>query len=203
MRILSKNWKAALAAGSVLSLVASNALAHPGEMGHVHDSMFMAGLMHPLTGVDHLLAMLAVGLWSALSHQNMRQVIAAPAVFLVMLLAGAVMGMMGVHLTMVEPMIMTSLLILGLLVAARKVVSHTLGLALVGLFAVFHGLAHGMELPAGSSAIPFIAGFMLSTLGLHIAGIIGGMQLKRHSVWFSRMLGGGIAAYGVLLLAGA
>jgi len=166
-------------------------------------SPLVSGLLHPLTGVDHLLAMLAVGLWSALTHQTLRRAMLAPVVFLVMLFAGEMLGMMGLQMPMVEPMIMTSLLILGLLVAARKAVNDTIGFVVVGLFALFHGLAHGMELPAATGVMSFVAGFMIATFILHMAGLWGGFQLKRHSVWFSRVLGGGIAAYGMLLLIGA
>jgi len=203
MSVLSKNLNVKMAVVAMLTVVSAGALAHPGHMGHAHEGLFMAGFMHPLTGMDHLLAMLAVGLWSALTHQTLRRAMLAPVVFLVMLFAGAMLGMMGLQMPMVEPMIMTSLLILGLLVAARKAVNDTIGFVVVGLFALFHGLAHGMELPAATGVMSFVAGFMIATFILHMAGLWGGFQLKRHSVWFSRVLGGGIAAYGMLLLIGA
>lgn len=183
-----------------MNLFVSGALAHSGHIGHLHESLFTTGFMHPLTGLDHLLAMLAVGLWSASSHGSVRQAILAPAVFLIMLFVGATLGIFGLQVPMVEPMIMASLLILGLLVASRRVVHGAIGFAVVGLFAVFHGLAHGMELPAGDGVLVFVAGFMLATLMLHMIGLSGGFQLKRCSAWFSRVLGGGIAAYGLLLI---
>lgn len=98
--------------------------------------------------------------------------------------------------------IIASLLILGLLVASRKVVHDAIGFAVVALFAVFHGLAHGMELPESNGVIVFFAGFMLTTLLLHMVGLFGGFQLKRCNAWFSRVLGGGVAAYGILLIMG-
>jgi urease accessory protein len=202
MRALSKGVKAAICAGVLLSVFATGAVAHSGHIGHLHESLFTAGFMHPLTGLDHLLAMIAVGLWSALSHGSLRQAVLAPAVFLIMLFVGAMLGILGLQVPVVEPMIMASLLILGLLVASRRVVNDAIGFAVVGLFAVFHGLAHGMELPAGDGVIAFVAGFMLATLVLHMIGLFAGFQLKRCSAWFSRVLGAGVAAYGLLLVIG-
>lgn len=203
MRIFLKPVTVTTAIGTLLGLTATAVFAHPGHIDQAQHSMFAAGFLHPLTGLDHLLAMLAVGLWSALTHQSLRRAMLAPVVFLIMLFAGAMLGIMGVKLPLVEPMIMASLLILGLLVATRKPINEMLGFVIVGVFALFHGLAHGMEMPASNAAIPFVAGFMLATFGLHFAGLLGGMQLKHHSAWFSRVLGGVISAYGVFLLAGA
>ncbi len=203
MRTLLKPMNVAITIGTLLGLTATAVFAHPGHIDQAQHSMFAAGLLHPLTGLDHLLAMLAVGLWSALTHQSLRRAMLAPVVFLIMLFAGAMLGIMGVQLPLVEPMIMASLLILGLLVATRKSINEMVGFVIVGAFALFHGLAHGMEMPASNAAIPFVAGFMLATFGLHLAGLLGGMQLKHHSAWFSRVLGAAISAYGVFLLAGA
>lgn len=189
-------------AGLVLALAATAVMAHPGHIGHEHEGMFMSGFLHPLTGLDHLLAMLAVGLWSALTHQTMRQAIMTPLAFLVLLLVGAVAGIAGVQLPAVEPMIMASLLVLGLLVASRKTVSNVTGFVIVGVFALFHGLAHGMELPASEGAMAFVAGFMLTTFALHVTGLLAGFQLKQYNAWFSRFLGAAIAAYGALLFVG-
>lgn len=114
-------------------LFSGAALAHPGHLGHeLPGSMFAAGFWHPLTGFDHLLAMLAVGMWSALTHHTARQAVWLPVMFLALLFAGAMMGMAGVRLPAVEPVIMVSLLVLGLLVASRKAVQGWAGFALVG-----------------------------------------------------------------------
>ncbi|CAM5504688.1 HupE/UreJ family protein [Eoetvoesiella caeni] len=188
-----------LARACIPALVSGAALAHPGH--EVSANMFISGLVHPLTGVDHLLAMLAVGLWSALSHQTMRQALWTPACFLCLLLVGALAGMAGLHLPAVEPVIVASLLVLGLLVASRTTLPAWAGAALVGFFALFHGMAHGAELPQAGSPAYFIAGFMLATLALHLVGLFTGFSLKQRSAWLTRIAGTGIAAYGVALLA--
>lgn len=198
---ISPNQFQPLLFGALLTMLSGAAFAHPGHIEHAQN-MFSAGLAHPLTGLDHMLAMLAVGLWSALTHQTMRQAIFTPIIFLVLLLAGAMLGMAGLQLPVVEPMIIASLFVLGLLVATRLVVPQWAGFAIVGVFALFHGAAHGTELPASGSAMAFVAGFMASTLALHMAGLLGGFQLKLHDGRISRVLGLGIAAYGASLLAG-
>ena len=190
------------AAGLAALLTTTASWAHPGHIGHEHASdLLAAGLAHPLTGVDHLLAMLAVGLWSALTHQSVRAAVLAPASFLVLLLAGAVAGMSGFWLPGVEPMILTSLLVLGLLIAARRSVPDWAGMLIVGFFAIFHGWAHGAELPQGQGALAFVGGFMLSTLALHVAGLLAGFHLKRRSRLITQIVGAGIAVYGVGLFA--
>ncbi|SHI25463.1 HupE/UreJ family protein [Pollutimonas bauzanensis] len=193
--------RACAAAG--LALVSAAALAHPGHEQGLSGGMFAAGLLHPLTGADHLLAMLAVGMWAALSHADIRQAIRTPASFLCLLLLGALAGIAGFGPPAVEPFIMASLLVLGLLLASRIAMPGWMGAALVGFFALFHGAAHGAELPAGHSAAAFIAGFMLSTLALHLIGLAGGFALKHRAPWLARLAGAGIAAYGVALFAGA
>lgn len=187
-----------LTRASGLALVSGAALAHPGH--DVSSNMLMSGLTHPLTGMDHLFAMLAVGLWSALTHQSVRAALWTPVSFLCLLLVGALVGLAGITLPAIEPMIMGSLLVLGLLIASRLALPNWTGATLVGFFAVFHGMAHGAELPLGGNAIAFIAGFMFTTLTLHISGLAAGFALQR-SVWLTRLLGAGIAAYGVALIA--
>lgn len=189
-----------LAATTVM--LASAAGAHPGHIEHeLGLNTFASGLAHPLTGIDHLLAMLAVGLWSALAHHTVRQAILTPMSFLALLFVGATLGLGGFHLPAVEPMIIASLFVLGLLVATPRQLPRWAGPAIVGFFALFHGLAHGSELPSSGSAMAFVAGFMLSTFGLHAAGLLAGLQLKRRGGgWASRVLGTGIAMYGAGLL---
>ncbi|UHL63550.1 HupE/UreJ family protein [Paralcaligenes sp. KSB-10] len=180
-----------------LALVTGVASAHPGH--EVSSNMFLSGLIHPLTGFDHLFAMLAVGLWSALAHKNLRQAAWTPVSFLCLLLAGAFMGIAGLRLPAVEPIITASVLVLGLLVASRLSLPTWAGAALVGFFAIFHGMAHGSELPESGSALAFVAGFMLTTFSLHVAGLAAGFSLKQHNVWLTRLAGGAIALYGVSL----
>lgn len=183
------------------ALYAGMATAHP---GHAHDatpSMLAAGLLHPLTGPDHLLAMLAVGLWAAMSCDRLSTALWTPMGFAGLLFAGAVAGIAGMAVPAVEPLIMASLLVLGLLLAWRVSLSRTASVALVSFFALFHGLAHGAELPPEDGAALFIAGFMLSTLALHAIGLASGFALKRHAAWLSRLAGAGVALYGAALLA--
>lgn len=182
-----------------LLAVSAAALAHPGH--EIGGELFMAGVIHPLTGFDHLLAMLAVGLWSALTHSSFRQAISTPISFLALLLVGALLGLSGISLHAMEPIIMASLLVLGLLVATRLSMSTWAGVALIGFFGLFHGLAHGAELAATSGAVAFIAGFMLTTFALHLVGMATAFALKKNGLRFIRVAGVGIAAYGVSLLA--
>lgn len=182
-----------------LAAISGAALAHPGH--EVSGNMFLSGLIHPLTGFDHLLAMLAVGLWAALTHSSFRQAIQTPISFLCLLLIGALAGMSGFSLPAIEPVIMASLFVLGLLVITRFSMPTWAAAILVGFFALFHGMAHGAELPAQGSAAAFIAGFMLTTFALHLTGLAAGFALKQRGSWLTRIAGAGIAAYGLSLFA--
>jgi urease accessory protein len=197
--IFSRGFRSALIMG--LSLVCGAALAHPGHMHNPVANQLASGLLHPLTGVDHLLAMLAVGMWAAMSQRNLSQALWTPLSFASLLLVGALAGMGGVRLPAVEPVIVTSLLVIGLLLASHASLPKSLSAVLVGFFAVFHGLAHGSELPPGAGAATFVAGFMLSTLGLHALGLTTGFLLKQRAAWLTRIAGAGVAAYGLALLA--
>lgn len=190
-------------AGLGLALSSGVAWAHPGHEHLASGGSFAAGFIHPLTGFDHLFAMLAVGLRAALTHDNVQQALRTPASFLCLLLAGALLGIAGITPPAIEAMIMASLFVLGLLVATRLSLPGWAGAALVGFFALFHGIAHGSELPLGSSAVAFVGGFMLSTLALHLVGLTTGFALKQRGAVLARVTGIGIAAYGVALLATA
>lgn len=202
MRSAITKTAALITLGAALILLAAGAQAHPGHVGgHDSASMFVLGFVHPLTGIDHLLAMLAVGVWSALIHKTVRNAVWLPAAFAALLLVGAALGLAGVTPPAVEPMVMASLVVLGLFVASRLTLSNGPGFALVGFLAVFHGLAHGMELPQNSSALAFVLGFMVTTVTLHLAGLFVGFSIRDRDRWVSRVLGAGIAGYGVLLFA--
>jgi urease accessory protein len=176
----------------------TGAMAHTGaDVGsHTHIA-FMDGLMHPLTGLDHLAAMFAVGLWSALSA---RRVWTAPLAFAGMLLVGALMGLAGVNMPAVEPMIAASLLVLGLLVATQARMPAALAAGLVGAFAVFHGVAHGAELAGAASAFGPLAGMLLSTVALHLTGVALGLALRTRSQWWPRATGAAISLLGGVFL---
>ncbi len=176
------------------------ALAHADGTPHVHAD-FLQGFVHPFTGLDHLAAMVAVGLWSALSARQARDAAWAPLAFAAMLLVGALLGMAGVQLPAVEPMIAASLLATGLLVATRLRLPAVVAGALVGVFALFHGLAHGSELAGGAGALAALAGMVAATLALHAAGIAGGWMLRDRGAWLPRLAGAAVALFGVSLLA--
>ncbi|MGC3962369.1 MAG: HupE/UreJ family protein [Rhodocyclaceae bacterium] len=177
------------------------ALAHTGTDGGAHHlTGLIAGLVHPLTGLDHLSAMIAVGIWSAMTA---RRIWVAPISFASLLLVGAVAGMAGTTLPAVEPMIAASLLVLGLLTAMRVKMPTPIAAALVGMFAVFHGLAHGAELGTTGQAAATLAGMVLSTMLLHCVGLVAGRMLMRTHAWWSCVLGGGVALLGTSLLMGS
>ncbi len=174
------------------------ALAHPGLDGGAHHAVgFTGGLLHPLTGVDHLSAMVSVGLWSALTA---RRLWVAPLAFVSMLLIGALIGLAGFSLPAVEPMIAVSVLVLGLLVATRMQAPAMLAAAMVGLFAIFHGVAHGSELAGDAHLWPTLAGMLLCTAGLHIAGVGLGLALRSRSPWWTRLTGSAVTTLGGALL---
>lgn len=190
------------AALPLLLAAPATAFAHPGHIEYylgndVADSI-QAGLEHPFTGLDHLCVMTALGIWSAMTT---RRVWLAPLTFALVLLAGALLGLAGVPLPAVEPMIAASLLALGLLTATQARLPEAAGAAVAALFALFHGHAHGAELPEGAVAWAYIGGFMAATITLHCIGIGLGLMLRRAHVWIARTLGSGVALYGLFLLA--
>jgi len=196
--MLSKPQKALLfIAGSALSTWAT---AHTGVESHIHPS-FMTGFTHPLFGLDHLAAMLAVGVWSALAARRAGpELVWGPLGFAAMLLVGAVLGLQGVVLPVVEPMIAASLLVIGLLVVSRRQLPGLAAAALVGAFAVFHGVAHGLELAGNPSAFNTLAGMLTATALLHLTGLGMGWALRHANVWLARAAGAGVAVFGGALL---
>ncbi len=186
-----------LIAASTLSISAS---AHTGVETHSH-SGFISGFVHPLFGLDHLAAMVAVGLWSALAARKAGPELAwGPVGFAAMLLVGAVLGLQGVMVPAVEPMIAASLLVTGLLVVSRLRVPGLVAALGVGAFALFHGVAHGLELAGEASAWPTLAGMLTATVLLHCAGLAAGWALRQRTVWLARAAGAGVAAFGGALL---
>ncbi len=196
---------ARLACAATLLAGSAAALAHPGADAGSHHGLtwldiLAAGFTHPLAGPDHLAAMLAVGLWSALAARG-RGMWLAPLAFMGMLLLGALAGMAGLALPGVEPTIAASLLVLGLLVAARRQLPAAAGALLVGGFALFHGLAHGSELAAGGHAAAMLAGMLAATGALHVAGLSLGLAMRRRTAWWPRASGAAVALLGGSLLA--
>lgn len=178
--------------------LSTGARAHIGtEIGLHFEIGLLDGLLHPLTGLDHLAAMLAVGLWSALTA---RRLWTAPLAFAAMLLVGALLGLGGVELPAVEPMIAASLLVLGLLVALRTRLPAGLAAALVGGFAFFHGVAHGSELAGAASSWAPLTGLLITTVALHGAGVGLGLALRNRSPWSTRLAGAAVTLLGGGLL---
>ncbi len=204
MRLTRSSFAALLPslAAATLGALPLLASAHVGADGAAHhDIGFVQGLLHPFTGMDHLAAMVAVGLWSALIARSARDVLWAPIGFAAMLLAGALVGLAGVQVPAVEPMIAASLLVIGLLVVTRLRLPGPVAAAVVGAFAVFHGVAHGYELSGDHGAGLAIAGMVLATALLHAGGIAIGWALRRRTVWLPRVAGAAVALFGAALLA--
>jgi urease accessory protein len=190
----------ALLALLTCAAVSGSALAHTGVDAHQHMG-FMAGFLHPFTGLDHLAVMLAIGLWSALiAKQFGRDMLWGPLGFANALLAGAALGLQGVQFPAVEPLIAASLVASGLLVLTRLPVRGLGAAFLAGSFALFHGLAHGYELADSANAFQALAGMVSATLLLHCMGLALGWSLRGASVWVPRLLGGAVAALGSALL---
>jgi len=177
-----------------LILAPSTLLAHPGHDG---GSPFHAGLTHPVGGLDHVLAMVAVGLWAAVTGG--RALWAMPLAFVGAMVLGGAMGMAGIDLPAVEPMILCSVVVLGVATALALRPSLPLALAGIALFGIAHGHAHGAEGPAGQM-LPYAAGFVIATAGLHLAGIGAGLALGQQR--FARALGGAAAVGGLILAFG-
>ena len=176
-----------------------SALAHTGVDHGLHHG-FAAGFLHPLAGADHLAAMVAVGLWSALAARRWPELLAAPAAFALMLLGGALLGLAGVRLPAVESSIAVSLLVLGLLVMTQHRLPAPMAGLLVGLFALFHGHAHGQELAGESDATLALAGMLAASLLLHASGIALGATLRRAQPWWPRLAGLFVVAFGAVML---
>ncbi|WP_092132759.1 HupE/UreJ family protein [Polaromonas sp. YR568] len=186
---------------ALAAMLPAAAFAHTGVDGHAHLG-FMTGFLHPLTGMDHLAAMVAVGLWSALAARRAGpELLWGPLGFAGMLLVGALLGLQGAQIPAVEPMIAASLLVTGLLVVTRWHVPGVAAALIVGVFAVFHGLAHGYELAEAPSAWATLSGMLAATVLLHLTGLLAGWALRSANAWLPRAAGAGVAIFGVTLLA--
>ena len=173
--------------------------------GHGEHSGFIHGFMHPIAGLDHILAMVTVGI---LAYQiGGRALWLVPTTFLAIMAAGGLLGVAGVSFYFVEPGIAASVVVLGLIVALAVKPPVTVAMALVALFAVFHGYAHGIEAPLDGSAAVYGAGFMLATALLHAAGIAFGMLVGRIAATQGqlgyRLAGSAVALTGLVILSRA
>jgi len=183
---------------ALLALSAWPAAAH----AHVltgEAASFLTGLGHPVSGLDHVLAMIAVGLWGAQLGPPALWVL--PIAFPMMMAVGGMLGLVGVPLPGVEVGIAASAILLGAMVAAQARPPLALAAVLVGFFAIFHGHAHGTELPAGQSALLYSLGFVMATGLLHALGIaIGGFHRWPWGQRLLRAMGSGVALAGGVFL---
>jgi len=166
---------------------------------------FAHGFMHPLSGIDHMLAMVGVGLFAA--RLGGRALWLVPLAFVAMMAVGGAMGMSGLGLPGVELGIAASVIVLGACVALNLSLPVSAAMGLVGFFALFHGHAHGAEMPLEASGITYGLGFMLATAVLHAFGIglglgIGQLASRNGSTMVLRVAGVAMTAAGVGLLAG-
>jgi urease accessory protein len=191
-----------LATGAALALLPLTASAHVGEHAPVQGvaDSFVSAFIHPFTGTDHLAAMLAVGAFSSLTAHPAGRL---PAVFAAALIAGALAGMGGVWTMAVEPMIATSVLLFGLLIALQKQIPWAVATALSAVFAVFHGLAHGHELAGDTRLLSFaaLAGMAMGSAVLLAAGVALGRAVKQRPHGLARWAGAGTALLGAFMLA--
>lgn len=160
---------------------------------------FVTGLLHPISGMDHVVAMIAVGLWGAQLGQP--AVWLLPVTFPIVMALGGMLGLMGVSLPGIEIGIAASAIVLG--IAVMKEIRPPLAVAavVVALFAVFHGHAHGTELPEGQNGLVYSMGFVIATGSLHATGV--GVGLVHGWSWGQRVLrlaGGGVAAAGLIFM---
>ena len=180
----------------LLALAAMPALAHV-QQGQA--AGFLTGLAHPGSGLDHVLAMIAVGLWGA--QLGAPALWLLPVTFPMVMACGAMLGLIGIPLPGVEVGIALSALALGLAVATSWRPPLAVAVLLVGVFAVFHGHAHGTELPDGQSGLTYSIGFVVATGLLHLAGIcIGVIHRWPAGQRVLRVLGAGVAAGGAYFL---
>lgn len=197
--MMSKSLTAVSVTAASTLLLATPALAHtgPGIAGG-----FSSGFAHPVMGWDHLVAMVAVGLWGA--SLGKRGIMLLPIVFPIVMALGAVLGFAGIGFPAVEAGIAASAVVLGLLIAFMVRPPMWVAGLVVGFFALFHGHAHGTELPAATNTLAYGAGFVLATGLLHLCGIgIGSLGTSRAGNIALRAGGGAISIAGAAFLTGA
>lgn len=184
-------------AAAAAALVGSPALAHP---GHDHGG-FVAGLLHPVGGLDHLAAMVAVGLWAGLVGGTRRWL--WPAAFVAAMVAGAAFGWFSLPLPGTETVIAASVAVFGSAIAAGWAPRVALGAALVAAFGLAHGFAHGVELPGGVFPGAYALGFVCGSALLHAAGLAFAVALAALGTRAApRLAGGALASFGLVLVAG-
>jgi urease accessory protein len=190
-----------LIAGIALTIVglSSPAMAH---VTNASGAGFGGGFAHPFSGLDHILAMVAVGMWASQLGRPAYWLL--PLTFPVAMALGAILGVIGVQLPWVEIGIAASVVVLGMLIAAALQPSLALSIVLIGLFALVHGHSHGTELPQAASSLAYGAGFLGATVALHTIGLTIGSTSRWPLARFGfRAAGAAIAVVGLLLLVSA
>ena len=189
------NKQALLKILSLLFLLPGVAIAHTGvgeTTGFVH------GFSHPTGGADHLLAMVAVGLWAA--QIGGRALWVVPSTFVILMILGGALGFSGISVPFIEEGILVSVLVLGVLIAGAFKFPVIFSALIVGFFSLFHGHAHGTEMPVAIGAASYSIGFALATAMLHTAGIASGIILQKINLEkVNRFAGGAIALSGIYL----
>lgn len=179
-----------------LLLIPAWSVAHTGDGPHAG---FLHGFFHPFSGLDHVLAMVAVGMWATQWQGRMLWIL--PMAFVVVMGLGGLLGMVSLPSILAEHGIMLSLLILGALLIRRAVLPSSISLSLIAVFALSHGYAHGNEMPADISLLGYASGFMSATLLLHLIGIGLALLLRSYvAINWMRFSGIMIGGYGGLLL---
>jgi urease accessory protein len=188
------------------SLIPAVAFAHPGlgNPGLGNHVDFTGGFAHPLSGLDHILAMVAVGMFAA--HLGGRALVLVPATFVLAMAAAGALGMSGVGLPFVEIGVALSVIVLGAAIAFRLKTPVVVAMAIVGFFAIFHGHAHGTEMVGLGAGALYGVGFVLATALLHAVGVgiglairgLGTVQGKR----LHQLSGSAMALAGVAILTG-
>jgi urease accessory protein len=191
---MNRTTKLLMAAG--LLLTATTTAAHTGHRAHA-ESGFLSGLLHPMLGLDHLLAMAAIGFWSVRQSTTMKN--ATPLFVVGGMILGAGLSWGGLSMPGVETGITFSVLVAGILIATLAKTPTAVGGSLVGAFMLFHGFAHGAEMPAGATLAAYLAGFSIGTLAITFVGRGLGSLMLRADSRFSRGVGGALAVVGAYL----
>lgn len=177
-----------------VACLTSTAMAHTGQDAGGHHA-FISGLLHPWLGWDHLLAMLAVGIWAV--QLGGRAVWVLPTTFVSSMLAGCSLEAWVLHVPMIESSIVVSVLLLGTLIAIGSRPPLAVAATLTGLCAVFHGAAHAAEVPAGASLVSFATGFAVATAALHATGVLAAIKSTERQPVLARIGGAVMVAAGV------
>lgn len=166
----------------------------------------VSGFLHPILGLDHLLAMVSVGLLSA--QLGGKAIWTVPATFVSIMALGGILGMVGVPVPLVEFGIAGSVILLGIAIAANRGVPIAAAMSVVALFGLFHGHAHGTELPEITNTIglivAYVTGFLVATVGLHVIGALLGMMAIRNKrgTRTLQVAGGIISVLGIFIITG-